>query len=58
MLSIYDVVQWRMKVAFLWGTTNFTRSLLILRKITFLGKYKNSLSPQSVENWMGVEEFS
>ena len=33
--------------------SNFTRSLLSLHKITFLGKYKNSVSAQNVENWMG-----
>ena len=36
----------------LGGTTNFTRSLLSLWKITFLGKYKNSLSAKNLKNWM------
>ena len=38
---------------YLGGTTNFARYLLSLRKIIFLVKYKNCLSAQNVENWMG-----
>ena len=32
----------------LGGATNFTRFLLSLRKIKFLGKYKNTLGAQNV----------